>query len=143
MNKPGYERFILLVEGVQKSIRKLKLSEAAELGIKGVHVFWLQHLSANPDGLTAAELAQRSMVDRSLISREIEALRRGGYVKLLADGRRYVLTSEGEALSERIIQRATEVQGAVNDGISAEELEAFYDTFEKLRDNFAKLMENY
>lgn len=142
MNKPGYDRFILLVEGVQKSIRKLKLSEAAGLGIKGVHVFWLQHLGANPNGLTAAELAQQSMVDRSLISREIEDLRRGGYVKLLDDGRKYVLTEEGEALSEKIVSIATDVQSKVNDGISAEELEAFYATFEKLRDNFAKLLEN-
>ena len=142
MEKPGYERFILLVEGVQKYIRKLKLNEAAVLGIKGVHVFWLQHLAANPDGLTSAELAQQSMVDRSLISREIEALRRGGYVKLLADGHRYVLTEQGKALSEEIIKKATEVQSAVNDGVSAEELDAFYATFEKLRDNFATLLEN-
>lgn len=141
MDKPGYERFIQLVEGVQKSIRKLKLSEASGLGIKGVHVFWLQHLASNPDGLTAAELAQESMVDRSLISREIEALGRGGYVKLLADGRRYVLTEAGLELSGEIVKKATEVQSAVNDGISAEELEAFYRTFEKLRDNFAALFE--
>lgn len=142
MEKPGYERFILLVEGVQKCIRKLKLSEAVGLGIKGVHVFWLQHLAANPEGLTAAELAQESMVDRSLISREIEALRRGGYVKLLADRRRYVLTESGKQLSDEIVKRATEVQNAVNDGISAEELSAFYCTLERLRDNFDKLIEN-
>ena len=139
MDRPGYERFVLLVEGMQKSIQRIKLSEAPGLGIKGVHIFWLEHLRTHPEGLMAAELASKSMVDRSLISREIAALERGGYVKLLEDGRRYVLTEDGLRLSDEIVKKATEVQSAVNEGISKEELEAFYRTFEKLRDNFEKI----
>lgn len=141
MDKPGYERFVLLIEGMQKNIRKLKLSEAPGFGIKSVHIFWLGHLRANPNGLTAAELAAESMVDRSLISREIEALERAGCVRLLEDGRRYVLTEDGMRLSDDIVRKATEVQASVNEGISREELIAFYNTFEKLRDNFDKLLE--
>ena len=140
MDKTGYKRFVLLVEGMHKNIRKAKLSEASDLGIKSVHIFWLEHLRSNPDGLTAAELAAKSGVDRSLISREIEALEGAGCVKLLEDGRRYVLTDEGDRLSARIAEKAKEVQTDVNSGISQEELEAFYKTFEKLKDNFDKLL---
>ena len=136
MNSSGYERFILLVEEMQKAIRKIKLASALDLGVKGVHVFWLERLHGHPEGLTAAELAQESRVDRSLISREIEALARGGYVKLREDGRRYVLTESGVSISEQIVERAREIQTTVNNGISESELEEFYRIFEKLRDNF-------
>lgn len=139
MDRPGYARFIALIDGVQKSIRKVKLAEAPGFGIKGVHIFWLEHLRAHPGGLTSAELASASMVDRSLISREIEALERSGCVRLLEDGRRYVLTEAGFGLSEQIARKAEEIQSLVNEGIPEEELAAFYSTFEKLRDNFDKI----
>ena len=139
MNSSGYERFILLVEEMQKTIRKIKLASALDLGVKGVHVFWLERLHGHPEGLTAAELAQQSMVDRSLISREIEALESTGYVRLLDDGRRYVLTERGIPIADEIVKRASAVQAAVNNGITEEELEEFYKTFEKLRDNFRTL----
>lgn len=139
MDRPRYERFILLIEGIQKSIRKIKLAEAPRLGIKGVHIFWLERLRACPEGLTAAELATASMVDRSLISREIEDLQKGGYVRMLDDGRRYVLTEDGQRLSEEIAKKAIAVQSAVDEGIDEQELASFYRTLDKLSANFTKL----
>ena len=142
MNKPGYERFISLIEGVQKDIRKLKLAIAPSLGIKGVHIFWLEHLRASECGMTAAELAASSMVDRSLISREIEMLRQAGYVEIRG-GRRYVLTEEGVRLSLEIDKRASEIQEAVSDGVSKEDLDRFYETLGIIRTNFAAIAESY
>ena len=135
LNKHGYERFIILIEGVQKEIRKLKLSTAPTLGIKGVHIFWLAHIGASECGMTAAEIAAASMVDRSLISREIEALKRNGYLEMRR-GRRYVLTEEGRRIALEIEKKAKEIQGIVNDGIAEEELDVFYKTLERLSDNF-------
>lgn len=139
MENPRYEKFVLLVDGVQKDIRKLKLTEALGRGIKAVHIFWLRHLKEHPDGLTAAELATASMVDRSLISREIEALERAGCVRLLPDGRKYVLTESGDTMADEITKKAMDIQLAVSEGISEADLAIFYATFEKLRDNFANL----
>ena len=113
MNKPRYEKFILLIEGVQKSIKKLKYNEAPSLGIKSVHIFWLLHLKESQKGLTAAELASASMVDRSLVSREIEALIKGGYVSLEDEGRHYTLTDSGAALADAIKAKMSEVQSSV------------------------------
>ncbi|MBR7117061.1 MAG: hypothetical protein IKC87_05070 [Clostridia bacterium] len=141
MNKPRYEKFILLIEGVQKSIKKLKYNEAPSLGIKSVHIFWLLHLKESQKGLTAAELASASMVDRSLVSREIEALIKGGYVSLEDEGRHYTLTDSGAALADAIKAKMSEVQSSVGDGISPEELAIFYRVLEKLHGNFATLTE--
>lgn len=142
MENPRYEKFVSLVDSVHKSIRKLKLDEAPGLGIKGVHIFWLRHLKEKPDGLTAAELASAIRVDRSLISREIEDLESAGYVTLLPDSRKYVLTESGAATADEITKKAIDIQSAVNEGITEKELIAFYETFEKLRDNFAKISAN-
>lgn len=142
MNKPRYEKFILLIEGIQKSIRKLKLDKAPSLGVKSVHIFWLSHLLQHPEGLTAAELATESMIDRSLVSREIEALERGGYITVLGDGRRYVLTDEGEKLSLEIKVIIEDVQKKVGEGIDEGELLSFYSTLEKLHGNFEKMTKN-
>jgi len=75
-----FEKFTLLIDGIHKSIGKIKFDTAPYLGIKSVHVFWIYELSLHPDGLTAAEIAAVSMVDRSLVSREIAALKKDGYV---------------------------------------------------------------
>ena len=141
MEQVRFEKFTLLIDGIHKSIHNLKITIAPHLGVKGVHVLWVWELLKNPDGLTAAELAMRSMVNRSLVSREIEALREGGYVVLSLDGKnRYNgklrLTDKGRELAQTIGGEVMRIQDAVDEGISEAELDAFYKTLEKLNNNF-------
>ena len=141
MEQVRFEKFTLLIDGIHKSIHNLKITIAPHLGVKGVHVLWVWELLKNPDGLTAAELAMRSMVNRSLVSREIEALREGGYVVLSLDGGnkyngKLRLTEKGRELAESIGGEVVRIQNAVDEGISKEELDAFYLTLEKLNNNF-------
>ena len=143
MEQVRFEKFTLLIDGIHKSIHNLKITIAPHLGVKGVHVLWVWELLKNPDGLTAAELAMRSMVNRSLVSREIEALREGGYVVLSLDGGnkyngKLRLTDKGRELAENIGGEVMRIQNAVDEGIDKEELDAFYKTLEKLNDNFKK-----
>lgn len=143
MEQVRFEKFTLLIGGIHKSIHNLKITIAPHLGVKGVHVLWVWELLKNPDGLTAAELAMRSMVNRSLVSREIEALREGGYVVLSLDGGnkyngKLRLTDKGRELAENIGGEVMRIQNAVDEGIDKEELDAFYKTLEKLNDNFKK-----
>ena len=143
MEQVRFEKFTLLIDGIHKSIHNLKITIAPHLGVKGVHVLWVWELLKNPDGLTAAELAMRSMVNRSLVSREIEALREGGYVVLSLDGGnkyngKLRLTDKGRELAQTIGGEVMRIQDAVDEGISEAELDAFYKTLEKLNDNFKK-----
>lgn len=140
-----FEKFTLLIDGIHKSIGKIKFDTAPYLGIKSVHVFWIYELSLHPDGLTAAEIAAVSMVDRSLVSREIAALKKDGYVASEDTGKkrnynaRITLTEKGNELAAKITEEATRVQSRVDEGITDEELEGFYSTLEKLYANFAAL----
>lgn len=140
-----FERFTLLIDGIHKCINKIKFDTAPYLGVKSVHVFWIYQLSQHPEGLTAAEIAAVSMVDRSLVSREIATLEKGGYVAREDTGKkrsynaRITLTDKGYELADRITKEAIGVQSMVDKGITDEELTAFYSTLEKLYANFASL----
>ena len=145
MESVRFEKFTLLIDGIHKSINKIKVDTAPDLGVKSVHVFWVYQLSLHPEGLTAAEIAAVSMVDKSLISREIAALKKDGYVEFEDTGKkrnynaRITLTEKGRGLAERITEEAIHVQSMVDVGITDEELVSFYSTLEKLYANFASL----
>ena len=140
-----FEKFTLLIDGIHKSISKIKFDTAPYLGVKSVHVFWIYQLSQHPEGLTAAEIASVSMVDRSLVSREIAALEKGGYVAREDTGNkrsynaRITLTDKGVGLAKKITKEAIGVQSMVDVGITEEELVSFYNTLEKLYENFVSL----
>lgn len=144
-----FEKLALLIDGIHKSIHKMKIEAAPSLGVKAVHVFWVYELMIHPNGLTATELAAKSMIDRSLVSREIEVLKNGGYVAKEpgAEKRSYNsrihLTEKGLALAEKIVGYAKYVQDTVDDGISEEELASFYSTLTKLSDNFTRLSREF
>ena len=142
MESVRFERFTHLVDGIHKCINRLKIERVPELGIKSVHVFWLYQLKSHPEGLTASKIAAASMIDRSLVSREIEALREAGYITMKPSGRRYVLTALGEELAGRITDIGLEIQNAASDGISEDELASFYTTLEKLHGNFVNITGN-
>lgn len=148
MRPERFARFLLLVDGADKCIGKIKSSIASVPEVKGVHVFWLYKLLAYPEGLTATELAAESMIDRSLVSREINELYRGDYVTL-GEGScgkrktynaRIRLTKKGAALAERIRRGALALQERVDEGISEEELAVFYHVFDKLHTNLRSIV---
>jgi DNA-binding MarR family transcriptional regulator len=145
MEKERFIRFALLIGGVQKHLQKIKLINAAELGIKGVHSFWLYELSRHPDGMTASELAAQSMIDRSLISREITELERSGHITVdPGKGKRSYnskirLTESGKQLADYIGEIALHFQKEIDQNIDDEELRQFYSTLEKLYKNFVRI----
>ena len=143
-----FEKFALLIDGVQKCIQKFKNNIAPVLGIKSVHVLWIYELYLHPDGLTSAELAVRSNIDPSLISRELAALKKQGYItKEVTPGKRnynsrITLTDDGEALAKKIYAKALEVQGKVDEGVSTNDLVIFYSVLERLHQNLEKIMKD-
>lgn len=141
-----FEKFTLYIDGIHKSINKIKLEVAPRLGVKGVHVFWIFKLLEYPEGLTAAEIAAAGMIDKSLVSREIAYLKEEGYIESdLQEGEkrsynaRFTLTDKGRELAAQITDVVIRVQSAADDGVSPEELAAFYTTLEKIHKNISAL----
>ena len=149
MEAERFNQFVQLIESVHKSVNKIKLSIAPTLGVKSVHVFWLYELLSHPEGLTAATLANKSKIDRSLSSREVEDLRARGYIEVAAGGgekrknynSRIRLTEQGRELAQTITGYAMAAQLAADSGVSEEELQAFYATLKKLSNNLSQLAE--
>ena len=143
MTSERFYIFIRLIDGIHKCIHRLKFDFAPSFGVKSVHMFWLYELQAHPEGLTSAELASKSMISRSLVSREIECLRKEGYIVVHETARgkrksynsRIELTEKGQELADDIRGAALSIQNEVNRGISEEELTAFYATLDKLYAN--------
>ena len=135
--------FVQLIDCVHKQIQKIRIDTAPYLGVKSVHIFWIYELYSHPNGLTAAELAAKNMISRSLISREIEALYQDGYVEICENshGKRknynalITLTEKGKNLAQQIVFEGMSVQNRVDEGITEEELASFYSTLNKLCNN--------
>ena len=149
MERERFDKFTLLIDGISKSVQSLKNKIAPKLGIKGVHVLWIYELSMNADGLTAAELAEKSRMNRSLISRESEFLLNEGYVSVRGGrgkNKTYnatlMLTDKGLELAERVRGEILAIQDTVSADISAEELANLYITLSKLQRNFDTLAKN-
>ena len=147
MESERFRRFVLLVDGIHKSVQKIKYNNAPDFGVKGVHTLWVYELLCHPEGMTASELAAQSMIDRSLISREIERLKELGYIETDDNkGKRNYntkirLTEKGRAVAASIGDIAMDVQTRANAGITDSDLEGFYRTLEKLHKNLAVIAE--
>ena len=145
MGEFRFLRFIQKLDEMQKTIKRIHLAYAPVFGVKSVHIFWLYELLGHPDGLTAAELAAKRGVDRSLISREIADLKHEGLVEAKGGVRGYnarlVLTEKGRAAAERIRDLAYGIQCLTDEGIASEELEQFYAVLEKLQKNLTAVSE--
>lgn len=147
METERFGKFVLLVDGIHKSVQKIKLKNSQTLGLKGVHTLWMYELLRHPDGMTASELAATSMIDRSLISRELSELKDHGYISIEeAVGKRnynkkITLTESGRLVAAGIESIALDIQSEAGLGINSSELESFYVTLEKIYSNLFSIAE--
>ena len=86
-----FETFVLTINRIYRCIQRIKDREMEALGLKGSHVMCLFQLRQHPEGLTAAELAERSLEDKAAVSRAVARLEELGLVELPEEGgkRRY------------------------------------------------------
>ena len=140
-----FERFALLIDTAHKGISRVKQNIVANTPVKKVHTMWLYKLLKHKDGLTASELAAESMIDRSLISRELASLAADGYITIDSQGKkrgynsRIRLTEKGKQIADKIATTAYESQQNIGAGVPDEDLVVFYRTLEKICSNFEEL----
>ena len=150
MEQERFMHFINLIDGIHKSVQKIRIENAATFGIKSVHVFWISDLNSHPEGLTAAELASNGKISRSLVSRELSDLHKKGYILIAQGGgskrgnynSRIFLTEKGVQLARTIQSIEQKIQKEVRSGISDEELVMFYRTLEKFNINLKNISED-
>ena len=110
-----------------------------------MHTLWLYELLKSPTALTAAQLAAKSNIDRSLVSREVKILIDNGYISLAEGAKqrgyntRLHLTERGREIAEKIARSALTVQESVGGCISADELAVFYNVLSRISENLEQL----
>ena len=140
-----FETFILSIDSIHKCINRIKQDILSDTDLKGVHTLWLYELLKSPCGLTSAQLAAKSNIDRSLVSREVKFLLDGGYVALAEGAKkrgyntRLQLTELGGRIAEKIAESALAVQESVGGCISSDELAVFYDVLLRISANLELL----
>lgn len=135
-----YDMFIYLVSVINKNIQRIRSEKATEDGIKTVNTMWLLQLRNEPDGLTASELAAKCLVDKSLVSRELVQMEKSGLVRFdikLEDSkviRKIFLTEKGGKLAAKYSGVALDIQSAIRQSHSEEEIAIFYKVLKTFAD---------
>lgn len=111
MEETRFEDFVSLISLISKEIQRIKMVEAAKLGLKGADIMCLYYLSQHEEGLTSAELAREADVTRAAVSRTLSRLEANGFVQVGCgddDATRYRapvrLTDKGRASVEQVAE---------------------------------------
>ena len=82
-----YEVFTLLVNNINRSIRKIQNEEMKEFNLKSRHVSCIYYLYKK-ETLTATELKEICDVDKAAISRTLDFLEENGYIKCFSQAKK-------------------------------------------------------
>lgn len=125
-----FETFTVLMNRISRNIRKIKVQEMAEYGLRSVHVSCLHYLYTS-EQLTATELCERCEEDKAAISRAVEYLEDNGYLVCESkSAKRYksplILTDKGALVGKKIADKIEHVLTEISDTMTEEERLLFY-----------------
>lgn len=123
-----FGQFTMAILKLNQLVRKIKIAEVRELGLKAEHVMIVYFLSGAEAGLTAGQLVRLTLQDKAAVSRSLAFLRKKGF--LTEDPGRYHapirLTPRGTELAAEIRARADEAVAACRMDFTEAERAFFY-----------------
>lgn len=134
-----FETFTVLLNRISRNIRRIKIQEMAEYGLRSAHISCLYYLYQ--DGkLTATELCERCEEDKATISRALEYLESSGFLTCESkSAKRYksplALTDKGEEVGRKIAEKISRVLEEISAGLSEAERIAFYRSLSIISDS--------
>lgn len=125
-----FETFTILINRINRNIRKIKNREMAEYDLKSIHVSCLHYLGQQ-EGLSPTQLSEECEEDKAAVSRALDFLEEQGFVEAPPQGeKRYkcpiVLTDKGRRASTIISSKIEAVLTEVNDSLTEDERGLFY-----------------
>ena len=125
-----FETFTVLINRIRRNMRRIKMREMEEYGLRSVHMSCLS-LLYTADGLTATELCERCEEDKATVSRALEHLEEYGFITCKSrKAKRYksplVLTKLGKQVGMQISEKLDRVLDEMSVGLSDSERAAFY-----------------
>ena len=143
-----FETFTVLISKLSRNIRKIKIMEMSEYGLRGVHVSCLYYLYSRP--LCAAELCERCEEDKATISRGLDYLEENGFIECETKAaKRYksplILTDKGREAGKKVYDKVSSVLDGVSTALTENERVEFYKSLAKISDsleNRVKMLED-
>lgn len=128
--KERFETFTVLINRINRNIRKIKNAEMAEYDLRSVHISCLYYLYTI-EGLTATDLCERCEEDKATISRALDYLEKNGYLVCESTAAKkykstFILTEKGREVGEKISDKIANVLDEVSDELSEDECVRFY-----------------
>ena len=125
-----FETFTVLINRINRNIRRIKNQEMAEYNLRSAHVSCLYYLYINR-GATATDLCERCEEDKATISRALDYLETNGYLSCESrSAKRYksplMLTEKGSQVGKKIADKINGVLDAISGGLTEEERVSFY-----------------
>ena len=142
-----FETFTILLNRINRNIRKIKNMEMANYELRNSHVSCLYYLYTT-EGLTSKDLCERCEEDKATISRSLDYLEKNGYLICKSDNKKrynatFELTERGLRAGKRTTERITAVLDEISKGISEEEREIFYRNLNIISENIDKVAKSY
>ena len=144
-----FESFTSSVTKAYKSIQKIKIAEAEQIGLKPTHVMYMYYLGKNPEGLTHAELCKLCIEDKAAVSRAIVELTKKGFIKNSEENsnRKYrtkiVLTDEGKQINNNLNAAIAIAVNKASKNLDEVDRENFYRVFFYITDNLDEICSSY
>lgn len=142
-----FEIFTVLLNRINRNIRKIKNEEMAKYELRSPHVSCLYYLYISKE-LTSKELCERCEEDKATISRSLEYLETNGYIVCKSDSKKrynspFELTERGIRAGKRIADKIAAVLDEISTGISEEDRVVFYRSLNIISENIDKVAKSY
>lgn len=133
-----FQEFSVSIAALYRHIQKIERAEMVKYGLKGSTAQYLTALRLHREGLTASQLCEVCDKDKAAISRVIAELEEKGLVT--REGRidgtatnrvyraRLVLTPQGEAIADHVLERATVAVEYAGRRLTDENRRVFYES---------------
>lgn len=125
-----FETFTVLINRINRNIRKIKNQEMAEYNLRSSHISCLYYLYTS-GGLTATDLCERCEEDKATIPRSLEYLEQSGYLTCESKAtKRYKsplkLTETGAKIGKKIADKIAYFLKEISIELTEEERLQFY-----------------
>ena len=139
-----FKTFTLLLNGINRSIHKLKTAEMAEYQLKSSHVSCLYYLYKKE--MTAKELCDICDEDKANISRAVKYLEGNGFLECKSKAQKkyqtpICLTEKGRDVAGRLVAKIDSVLSAAGNGVSEENRIIMYQSLAVIAKNLEELCE--
>ncbi len=145
--KERFETFTVLLNRINRNIRKIKNLEMANYELRSPHISCIYYIYISGK-LTATELCEHCEEDKATISRSLDYLEKNNYLICESDSKKrynapFSLTERGRRAGKRIADKIAEVLEEISSGISDGDREIFYRCLGIISGNIDSVAKSY